>query len=248
MIGAKGGGSKSFRNTSQYFRFLPPFSIKCPDDSTQVTGKVLVGQLVCSTSRHFFIRIQHPTVFGGRYSRGTFCWSYNTARQYCVCVKLKLPYPYHFGYHSHTVVDLVGMVTGLTVLTDWMMSKMTYLFNYQPHHQVNGYSPAQMKWFSFSPHFLDVKGKLVLLDQTTRRDKCDADFSQIFPPPCRLWLVESRGNWLHGAGALCRAWIYFSQCVAWNKGETIKAFITPSETFDFPLGWAESVRKTAIEN
>lgn len=35
---------------------------------------------------------------------------------------------------------------------------------------------------------------------------------------------------------------FFTMCCQ-EQRDTIKAFVTPSKTFDFPLGWAESERK-----
>lgn len=134
------------------------------------------------------------------------------------------------------VVYLVGMVVSL----QWSQTGGQWLqtfYNYQLHNQVNEYLSCTDKVFFSLSTFPWCEKKLVLPDQKTRRDKCDGAFSQIFPPPRLPLLVEAEGIDYTELEHFVRPECIFHNALLGTKGHC-QSFLTPSKTFDFPLGWA----------
>lgn len=156
-------------------------------------------------------------------------------------------YPHYVSVLQGTCGSWFGSSTSL--IPDWRSVISDLLIMNYITKRMN-ICPAQIRCFSLYLHFVDVKRSLFFPPWSKNNER-----------QARWWLVSFRSflrpvffSWLKlrelitwSSSTLSGLNAFFSQCVARNKGTLLKlSQKKPLKTFDFPLGWAESDRKTAI--
>lgn len=123
---------------------------------------------------------------------------------------------------SYSMQVLVGMLVSLQYRQTGSHWLQTFLITNYITIWMN-ICPAQIRCLSlFLFNDIPLMRKVWFAWSQNKGETSVTVVSQI--PPSTLSSVAggSWGNWLHGAGALCQAWMPFSQCIARNKGTLLK--------------------------